>query len=93
MLKNAIWLFTISLLILIFFLPSFTVMQDKRQRNAQYEEQIKKLEQKKIKMLAEKQRLDKDPVYLEKVAREKMGLIKEGEVVYRMSDQSNDAKK
>jgi cell division protein FtsB len=28
--------------------------------------------------------LEEDPVYLEKVAREKMGLIKKGEVVYQL---------
>ena len=92
MLKNAIGLFTLTVLVLIFFLPSFTVMQEKRQRNAEYDEQVKRLERKKLKMMTERHLLEKDPVYLEKVAREKMGLIKEGEVVYKM-DHSEDQKK
>ena len=51
MLKNAIALFTLTVLVLIFFLPSFTMMQEKRQRNAEYDEQVKRLERKKLKMM------------------------------------------
>ena len=84
MIKNAIWLFLICALILIIFLPSFSQMQQLKKKNANYRKQIDELKIKNIQMQEEMGRLNNDPVYLEKVAREKMGLVKEGEVVYRM---------
>ena len=84
MIKNAIWLFSICALILIFFLPSFSQMQQLKQKNANYRRQIDELKVKNFQMKEEQRLLQHDPMYLEKVAREKMGLVKEGEVVYRM---------
>lgn len=66
------------------FLPSYTMMQDLKQRNLDYARQTERLTVENIRLREEKRRLEEDPVYLEKVAREKMGLIKEGEVVYKI---------
>ena len=84
MLKNAIWLFVITTFIFIYFLPSYTKMQDLKQKNLEYQQQIRELQGKNAKLEKEKRLLETDPAYLEKVAREKMGLIKEGEVVYKI---------
>ena len=84
MLKNAFWLFAIAFCILIFFLPSYTMMQELKQKNSSYERQIYDLKMKNRQLAGEKKLLENDPVYLEKIAREKMGLIKEGEVIYRI---------
>ncbi len=84
MLKNALWLFAAATIILLFFLPSFTIMQDHRQKNLEYEKKIAELQRRNNELEAEKQRLIDDPVYLERVARERMGLVREGEKVYRM---------
>ena len=71
-------------LILALFLPSFTKMQDLRQRNIELKKELEQLKEKQQVMLKEKRLLLEDPVYSEKVAREKMGLAKEGEVIYRI---------
>ena len=94
MLKNAIWLFVFALLTLIFFLPSYTQMQDLKHKNAEYEHQILDLTKKNVKLREEKRLLTDDPEYFEKVAREKMGLVKENEVIYKFvpADQINAAK-
>lgn len=84
MLKNAIWLFVITTFVFIYFLPSYTKMQDLKQKNWDYQQQIKALQVKNAQLMKEKELLETDPEYLEKVAREKMGLIKEGEVVYKI---------
>jgi len=84
MLKNALWLFAIAILVLIFFLPSFTIMQDRRQKNSDYERQIAELRSKNEALKEEKRLLLEDPTYLEKVAREEMGIVREGEVIYRL---------
>ena len=84
MIKNAIWLFAITSIILVVFLPSFSRMQDLRDKNADLRSQVLELKKKNRQLTQEKHLLESDPVYLEKVAREKMGLIRQGEVVYRL---------
>lgn len=85
MLKNALWLFAFATLILILFLPSFTLVQDQRQKNKEYARRIEELEAKNSELRREKQLLENDPVYLEKVGREKMGLVREGEMIFRLA--------
>lgn len=86
MLKNALWLFAAATIILLFFLPSFTMMQDHRQKNLEYEKKIAELQRRNEELKEEKRRLVEDPVYLERVARERMGLVREGEKVYRIEE-------
>lgn len=85
MIKNAIGLFLITVLAFTIFLPSYTRLQDLRQKNKDYEHQIELLKEQKIRLTEERRLLEEDPLYLEKVAREKMGLIKKGEVVYKIT--------
>ena len=85
MIKSAVGLFVLTIIVLIIFLPSYTKMQDLKQKNLDYKRQIEQLQQKSAELREEKRLLETDPVYLEKVAREKMGLIREGEVVYKIT--------
>ena len=87
MLKNALWLFAAATIILLFFLQSFTIMQDHRQKNLEYDKKIAELQRRNGELEAEKRRLIEDPVYLERVARERMGLVRDGEKVYRMDSE------
>ena len=84
MLKNAIWLFIISVLVLFVFLPSYTQLQDLKKRNFEFQNEIERLQTERTELVEERRLLEDDPVYLEKVARQKMGLIREGEVVYKI---------
>ena len=84
MLKNAFLLFVFAFLILIVFLPTFTKVQDIKQKDLEYQKRIRELERENARLKKEKWLLEEDPVYLEKVAREKMGLIRKGEVVYKI---------
>ena len=59
-------------------------MQNLRHRNEVAEQRIKELEADNIKMADEREKLKNDPEYFEKIARERMGLIKEGEVIYKV---------
>ena len=85
MIKNAVGLFILTIIVLIVFLPSYTKMQDLKQKNFDYKRQIEQLQQKSAELKEERRLLENDPVYLEKVAREKMGLIRQGEVVYKIT--------
>jgi len=93
MIKNAIWLFAFTIIILVVFLPSYAKMQDLRQRNLEYKTQFDQFTQGNQKLREEKKRLEVDPAYLEKVAREKMGLVREGEVVYKIVPEQENKEK
>ena len=60
-------------------------MQDHRQKNIENERKIAHLKEKNKKLEEERRLLEEDPVYLERVAREKMGLVHEGEMIYRLT--------
>ena len=90
MLKNALALFVFSIIVLIVFLPSYSKMQDLRFKNLEYKRQIEQLVKKNRQLLQEKKLLESDPVYLEKVAREKMGLVKDGEVIYKITTEDGN---
>lgn len=70
---------------LLIFVPSFTRMNDIQQKNHDYERQIEELAAKNADLREELRKLKDDPEYLEKVAREKMGLVRDGEVIYRIT--------
>jgi cell division protein FtsB len=84
MAKNALALFILTIIIVVVFLPSYSKMQELKQKNNEFLLRIKDLETKNKKLLEEGQFLRNNPEYLEKVAREKMGLIREGETVYKI---------
>jgi len=84
MLKNAILLFAFALVILMIFLPTFAKMQDFNQKDLDYQLRISQLELENVRLKEERRQLEEDPVYLEKVAREKMGLIRAGEIIYQL---------
>lgn len=85
MLRKASWLFLIAFLVLLAFLPSYTKLQDLKQRNREFEEKSVKLQQELDDLNQRLYRLEHDPDYLEGVARDKMGVAKKGEVIYKLS--------
>ncbi len=90
MFKNGIWIFVVAILILVGFLPAFTQLQDIKKKNFDYAKEIEDLKQEKKELLEERRLLKEDPEYLEKVAREKMGIVREGEVVYRLMPEETE---
>lgn len=71
-------------LILIIFFPGYAKIQEMRQKNRKLESDIKRLKAENIALSLEKEKLETDPNYLEQVAREKLGIVKKGETVYRL---------
>ncbi|MBI4432929.1 MAG: septum formation initiator family protein [Candidatus Omnitrophica bacterium] len=80
--------FIIFLLLAIVFLivltPKVLHVRSLGQRSDRLAEEIKKLELQNQLLERELRLLREDPVYLEKVAREKFNKAKEGEIVYRV---------
>ena len=84
MVKNALSLFIITVIIVAVFLPSYSKMQELKHLNQSFARRILELEDRNKKLEQERQFLKNNPAYLEKFAREKMGLIREGETVYKI---------
>ena len=86
--KKRVWILGCLLLltlVLIFsmgkrgFIQQIRIKQEKKQ----LQEEIEELEAQKLLLEAEKEKLD-DPEYIEKIAREKYGMARENEDVYRV---------
>jgi cell division protein FtsB len=84
MVKNALSLFIITVIIVVVFLPSYSKMQELKQKNYELAQKITSLEVRNKQLEQEGKFLKNNPEYLEKVAREKMGLIRQGETVYKI---------
>jgi len=82
--KNALFLFVVLSVVFVLYLPSYMQMQDLRHRNEVFEKRINDLVADNANMAVERDRLMNDPEYFEKVARERMGIIREDEVIYKV---------
>jgi cell division protein FtsB len=80
MFKKAFWLFGVAVFLLIVFLPGYTKLQDLRGKNEELSVNIDKLKKENTLLQSEIIRLQNDPLYQEKVARDKMGIVRRGEI-------------
>jgi cell division protein FtsB len=79
-LKRGFWLFGIAVFLLIIFLPGYTKLQELRDKNRDLELKIKELNIENALLQQELKRVQSDPVYQEKIAREKLGIVRKGEI-------------
>ena len=84
MFKQYFWLIVFGIFLLFIFVPSYSQKQDLKRKNQEYSQKMIELKEENLALREEKRRLEEDPVYLEAVAREKMGLAKEGEVIMKI---------
>lgn len=66
------------------FIPGYLKIRRLVKDNRELEKQIEEIKQVNRRLGEEQRRLENDPVYLEKVAREKLGVAKKGEIIYRV---------
>ena len=74
----------IAVIIAIIFLPGYIKFMQLKVRNMHLESEISRLERENIKLSKEKKRLEEDINYVEKVARESLGVTKKGEIPIRI---------
>ena len=79
-LKKAFWSFGLVVIILILFIPGFSKMQELRSKNSDLEDKIRRLNIENTLLQQEMLKMASDPVYQERVAREKMGIVRKGEI-------------
>lgn len=78
--KKAFWFLGITVFLLIMFLPGFTKLQELKDRNKDLEKKIKQLNVENTLLQQELKRIENDPIYQEKIVREKMGVVRKGEI-------------
>ena len=71
-------------LIALIFLPGYIKFTQLKVRNMHMEREITRLEKENLKLFKEKKKLEQDINYVEKVARESMGVTKKGEIPIRI---------
>ena len=84
MFKKALWLFGVAVFLLVIFLPGYTKLQDFRERNSELSLNIGKLKKENALLQNQIIRLQSDPLYQEKVVRDKMGVVRKGEVAIKV---------
>ena len=75
-------LLVIAVLVIV-FLPAFAKYQELNYKNRKIEERIALLGKENKRLEAEKILLETDIIYIEKKAREKLGVVRKGEIVLK----------
>ena len=89
-LKKAFWLFGIAVFLLVMFLPGYTKLQELRDKSRDLEDKIRRLKKENYILQQELVRIDNDPVYQEKIARDKMGVVRKGEMPIKIITQEKE---
>ena len=80
MLRKAFCLFGITVFLVILFLPGYTRLQELKDKNRDLGVKIKRLTIENALLEEELKRIESDPIYQERLAREKLGVVRKGEV-------------
>ena len=79
-LRRSLWLFSFAVLLLVLFLPGYKKLQESRLKNRQLEDKFRKIAIENSLLQEELKRIENDPFYQEKIARDKMGVVRKGEI-------------
>ena len=72
------------ILLAIIFVPGYIKLASLNKENQGLTQEIQRLKQANEKLERELSLLEEDKEYIEKIAREKLGLTKEGEIIYKI---------
>ena len=75
----AVGIFIVTLI----FLPGFAKLQRLKEKNRNLERRIEILTKTNEELAKEKEKLENDPSYIEKIAREKLGMTRKDEIVLK----------
>jgi cell division protein FtsB len=68
----------------LIFLPGYTKLQDLKEKNKTLDANIGKLKVENTLLKNEIARIQNDPLSQEKIVRDKMGVVRKGEVMYKI---------
>ena len=77
-------IYALSLLVFLslVFLPGYFTLKKLKEENQEYQKRMRLLEEHNAQLEEKLARMKEDPEYLEKKAREKLGIVKKGEIIY-----------
>ncbi len=82
--NKAFWLAGVFVLLLVIFLPGYSKLQELRDKNRDLEVKMRKLKIENSLLQQEIKNIENDPVYQEKIARDKMGVVRKGEIPFKL---------
>jgi len=85
--KVIVRFFGFLFLFIAVFLPGYSKFQELSQKNKLLEEKLRQTEISNKRLTDEVKRLEQDPTYVEKVARDKLKITKKGEIVYKVIEE------
>ena len=74
--------------IAIIFFPTYSKVQKLKAKDKALSEQVERLQIENDRLTQENQMLREDPVYIEEVAREKLKVARENEIVFRVINEN-----
>ncbi len=84
MARKRITYITIGIFIIaLVFLPGFSKLQKLREKNRNLKKRIEILTRANEELKKQKERLENDPSYVEKIAREKLGMARRDEIILK----------
>ncbi len=86
-LKRTFWIFGLIALLSVLFIPGLAKLQGLRDRNIDLEDKIRRLNIENTLLQQELKRIENDPVYQERIARDKMGVVRKGEIPIKIVPQ------
>ncbi len=92
-LRKSLWLFSFAVLLLIIFLPGYIKLQESRVKNRKLEEKFRQLAIENSLLQEELRRIQNDPLYQEKIVRDKMGVVRKGEIPIKIFSEKKQEKK
>ena len=81
--KKLIYISVGLLIIVAVFLPGFSKLQQLKEKNRNLEKRIEVLTRTNEELEKEKEKLENDPSYVEKIAREKLGMARKDEIILK----------
>ena len=81
--KKLIFITAVIFLIAVIFLPGFSRLQQLKEKNRNLKHRVEVLTKTNRELRAEKEKLENDPSYVEKIAREKLGMTRKDEIILK----------
>lgn len=88
--KRLIISITLVVILIVIFFPSFSKYQKLSLESKKLRQRIEELEEANRRLEEEKYKLEHDIEYIEKRAREKLGIVKKGEIPIRVEEGGED---
>ena len=81
--KKLTYIIVGAVIIIAVYLPGFSKLQELKEENRNLEERIEILTRANEELRKEKEKLESDPTYIEKIAREKLGMARKNEIILK----------